>query len=493
MEPPPKKAAVDSKGSLPVGLRERLEKFGQEHTLHWLDVGKLSAAAAEDLAAQLESLDLARINDAFNSTHVDAGALAERAIEPPEPSSLISLASLPPEDRDRFEKIGMEEITSGRAAVVILGGGQGTRLGFDGPKGLYDVGLPSKKSLFQLYAERLVRLQKVASETAPSKVVVPLFVMTSPLNHATTASFFEANSYFGLEKDHVHFFAQGTLPALTTDGKIIMTRGSSVSESPDGNGGIYNALAVSGALTTLEEQYGARSVHVFSVDNAICKVCDPAFLGVCVDRDVEVGNKVVWKVAPEEKVGVVARKGGLPAVIEYTELAKENAEATDAAGKLLFGAGNICQHYFTVSFLRRVATAYKETPSLIPYHIAKKKIPFADPATGSMVAALEPNGIKLEAFIFDSFPLAANSVILEVKREEEFSPVKNAPGSASDSPDTARAMIMALHRRWAVAAGASISDHGAAFEVSPLISFSGEGLGPILKGRTFDGEPTHLE
>lgn len=162
----------------------------------------------------------------------------------------------------------------------------------------------------------------------------------------------------------------------------------------DGNGGIYHALDASGALAELEKR--TRSVHVFSVDNALCKVADPLFLGFCLDRAAEVGNKVVWKAAPSERVGVVARKAGKLSIVEYTELSKELSEATDQAGKLCFGAGNICNHYFTVEFLRRVVTAYREAPSLMPYHVASKKVPSAHPVTGATVEPTTPNGLKLE-------------------------------------------------------------------------------------------------
>jgi UDP-N-acetylglucosamine/UDP-N-acetylgalactosamine diphosphorylase len=470
---------------VPPELRASLENFGQSHCLTWLDKGCLSSDEASSLVKQLETLDLQRIADAFHST--SSSAPEAGAIEPPD--SCETLEAMDEKYRAQCEARGLAEIAEGRAAVIVLGGGQGTRLGFDFPKGMYNIGLPSGKSLFQLYAERVAKLQTLVAAAGSNgvPVVVPLLVMTSPLNHATTADYFAANNFFGLAPEHVHFFPQGTLPALTSGGHIVMTSGCQVSEAPDGNGGIYNALAASGALATLEETYRTRSVHVFSVDNAICKVADPVFLGYCLSKDAEVGNKVVWKAEPHEKVGVVARRGGRPAIVEYTELSAELAEAAGPDGKLLFGAGNICNHYFTVAFLKRVAKAYKETPEVMPYHEARKKVPFADPETGATVLPEAPNGTKLEAFIFDSFPLAARSALLEVNRATEFSPVKNPPGAATDSPDTARAMIMAEHRAWVVAAGGAAGPAGV--EVSPLVSYSGEGLASVVGGKTLaDGQ-----
>jgi len=481
-------------------LEERLVSFGQQHCLHWLKKGRLSVSQAKSLACSLKLLDLKRVRAVFeNSSAVSAAVASEVSIEPPEESSCVSLSAIPLSERLKYENIGKEEIAGGRAAVIILGGGQGTRLGFDGPKGMYDIGLPSGKSLFQLYAERIASLTRLvqddvnekdasASATAASStVVIPLFVMTSPLNHTATRNFFERNSFFGLHAEHVHFFPQGTLPALTqTEGKIIMQSGSEVSQAPDGNGGIYNALEVSGALAQLEG-YGCRSVHVFSVDNAISKAADPTFLGFCLSRKAEVGNKVVWKRSPEERVGVVARKDRRTAIVEYTELSGELAKSTDASGKLRFGAGNICNHYFTVPFLRHVATTYKEEPAVMPYHVAVKKIPEAHEDTGATVPPDEPNGAKLEAFIFDSFPLASSSVILEVDREEEFTPVKNAPGAKSDSPEAAKQMIADLHRNWVKTAGGSFSEDATStlFEISPFVSYAGEGLEKYCRGKIF--------
>ena len=505
-------------------LEAQLNEFGQMHTLNWLARGFLSYQQAALLVKQLSELDLQRVSDAYASTKKKVREGDQEAtshsdiIEPPDSSSCDSLEDMSSSDRLHFETLGSEEIASGKAAVVILGGGQGTRLGFDGPKGMYDIGLPSGKSLFQLYAERIVRLQQLVSASigGGKKINIPLYIMTSPLNNEITQGFFKQYGYFGLDSKHVHFFQQGTLPALTDDdapdggGKIIMQTGYTIAEAPDGNGGIYNAMEIAGVLSALEEAM-VRSVHVFSVDNAICKVADPLFLGYCLSRRADVGNKVVWKRSPEEKVGVVARRGGRTAIVEYSELSEDLAQSTAGdTGKLVFGAGNICNHYFTVPFLRKVVTAYRDEPTIMPYHVARKKIQCADPkSNGSMPPSNRPNGIKLEAFIFDSFPLAVNSAILEVKREEEFSPVKNAPGQGStDSPDTARCIIMSLHRRWAEENGAkfTIGNSGdadgsgsspdfALFEISPLVSYAGEGLGGLTSGAVYSplsDSPVHI-
>jgi len=478
---------ISGEVAVPEALAASLAEFGQSHLLTYMEKGLVSPEDGKKLIEKLALLDFKRVRDAFESTKgANEGEAKEEGegVEPPD--TYASVNGLSEEEKAACFARGMAEIIAGRAAVLVLGGGQGTRLGFDGPKGMYDIGLPSKATLFQMYAQRVKRLEMMADEAAgrfqlggmrAPPTEIPFVVMTSPLNHETTTNYFAQNSYFGLKEEQVRFFPQGTLPALTPEGKIVMTNGSTLSEAPDGNGGIYDALRVSGTLDVLEAR-GVRSVHVFSVDNAICKVCDPLFIGYCLGQGAAVGNKVVWKASAGEKVGVVAKRNGRPAIIEYSELGEEMAAKVDAEGKLLYGAGNICNHYFTLAFLRQVATAYRESPQVLPYHLAKKKVPYAG-EDGNTVVPETPNAVKLEAFIFDSFPLAASSAILEVNREEEFSPVKNAPGAASDSPDTARAMIAALHASWIAKAGGSL-EGGGVVEISPLVSYGGEGL----KGRT---------
>jgi UDP-N-acetylglucosamine/UDP-N-acetylgalactosamine diphosphorylase len=398
------------------------------------------------------------------------------------------------------QRVGLRAIAQGHVAALVLAGGQGTRLGFDGPKGLYDIGLPSHRSLFELIALRLKKLSQLASTcinncgdgsgSSSREQSVPFYIMTSPLNHEETFLYFQSKDNFGLGEENVFFFRQGMLPCLTEEGKIILEGAGRVAMAPDGNGGIYPSLQASGALQNMLDR-GIRYLHVFSIDNALVKPADPVFVGYCIDQKADCGNKVVWKSNPHEKVGVIAERNGRPCIVEYSEISKEMAEQTDADGRLVYGAGNICNHFYTVTFLRD--TILPNMGNL--YHVAHKKIPYYDAALDKTVTPESNNGIKLETFIFDVFPLAQNMAVMDVEREEEFAPVKNEPGSHCDSPDTARTMMSELAKRWVRAAGGTLlaggddddddapTKNSLVCEISPLTSYSGEGLEALVKGR----------
>jgi UDP-N-acetylglucosamine pyrophosphorylase/protein-arginine kinase len=463
------------------GLRAKFADAGQEQVFDFVD--KNTDAQNRELAAQLESLDLERIARLHTSamdydTKAQAGG-DQGTIEPLD--SFASVESATREQKDNWTKAGMDALAAGEVALLVLSGGQGTRLGFSGPKGKYDIGLPSGKTLFQLFGERLKKLTDLAATHGKKdSVTIPWAVMTSPMNHEETSTYFEEQSFFGLQKENVHFFAQGTLPCMTLDGKLMLETGHSVGAASDGNGGIYGALKTSGVLDNFKKK-GIKYVHVFSVDNAICRVADPMFMGYCISEGADCGNKVVWKAAPEEKVGVVAKRNGKPHVVEYSEITKAMSEQKDAKGKLVFGAGNICNHFYTTEFLDAV------TDDALIYHVARKQIPVPN-EKGEAVKPAEKNGIKLECFIFDAFPMSKKMAVLEGARADEFSPVKNAPGQGlPDSPDTARMMISEQHIRWAEAAGAKvIRDGDKPFEISPGQSYAGEGLSDILNGQTID-------
>mmetsp|Transcript_27423 Transcript_27423/g.86926 ORF Transcript_27423/g.86926 Transcript_27423/m.86926 type:complete len:364 (-) Transcript_27423:272-1363(-) len=338
---------------------------------------------------------------------------------------------------------------------------------------MYDIGMPSGKTLFQLMAERIVRLRhlckaKFGDNDLPS---VPFLVMTSPLNHETTSTFFAENAYFGLSSNDVKFFVQGTLPCFTPEGQMILEAKDKVATAPNGNGGFYPALADAGLTEELRER-GVECLHVFSVDNALVKPADPKFIGFCLSKEADCGNEVVWKRDASEKVGVVASRGGKPCIVEYSEISDADRQKTDASGKLVYGAGNICNHFFSLAFIVDVVL-----PGMSDmYHVAKKKIPALDSASGETLTPDEANGIKLETFIFDCFPQSQTMAILGVDRENYFSPVKNAPGSEKDSPDTAREALSEQARAWVRAAGGEVSEGDALCEISPLVSFDGEGL-----------------
>lgn len=467
-------------------LREKYAKFGQEHVFKFLE--KLTPEEQSELVKQLEAIDVARCKTLFEaSVHPSKSEDSEDAAEkitPVDPKEVASADAIK-ENKEEWSKKAYESMARGEIAFVVLSGGQGTRLGFDRAKGMYDIGLPSHKSLFQLMGERLRCLRRIVAEatsTSEKKVSIPWYIMTSPLNDADTRSFFKENRNFGLGEKEVQFFPQGTLPCMTPEeGKFILETKGSLAVAPDGNGGIYHAMETNGIFADMKTR-GVKYMHVTSVDNSLVQPADPIFVGFCLSKDAEVGNKGCPKVSWDEKVGVMARKNDKPSVVEYSELDEALAKQTDEEGNLLFRSGNICNHLFSIDFLQN-----KALPALAnTYHVAHKKIPYANDE-GVKTTPTSPNGIKLEMFIFDVFPHAANFAVFECDREEEFAPVKNAPGEATDSPDSARAMTFALHRRWLESSKANLETENdakaetLACEVSPLVSMRGEGLEKLVQ------------
>lgn len=410
------------------------------------------------------------INDSLGHFH----SAHETAVKPtadfkPVPANVVNLDSLNlSQELLQYQTIGNDAIRSGKVAAVILSGGQGTRLGFNGPKGMYSIGLPSNKSIFQIHVERI---RKVANLTQSSGI--PIYVMTSDLNHEIIKGYFANNNYFGYPANDIIFFEQGLEPCFTFEGKIILDSDRGLALAPDGNGGIYKALKQSGCVEDMKSR-GIEHLHIFGIDNVLTKSLDPIFIGACISKQLECGNKVVWRASKSEKVGVTAEYQGKMHILEYSEIPQELAETVDDNGKLLFGAANICNHYLSFSFL-----VEKVLPNISSiYHLANKKIPYWDPVEKKTITPTTPNGVKLEMFIFDVFPYAEKWAVVEVHRDDEFAPVKNEPGNAQDSPDTARMLMSNQGEKWLKRAGAIVSKTEATsvIEVSPLVSYAGEGL-----------------
>jgi UDP-N-acetylglucosamine/UDP-N-acetylgalactosamine diphosphorylase len=452
-------------------LRQKYEKANQEHVFAFYD--DLDTDGKGALFEQLSGFDPDHINIlADKALHPPKESDQAPAINPLPESATASLLETTDEQKDKWYKEGLSRIAQNKVAVVLMAGGQGTRLGSSDPKGCFDIGLPSHKSLFQMQAERIWKVQQLAKQHASASTapVVPWYVMTSGPTRAPTEKFFQEHNYFGLDKANVVVFEQGVLPCISNEGKILMESKSKVAVAPDGNGGIYQALVLSEARTDMRKR-GIEHVHAYCVDNCLVKVADPVFIGFSATKDADIGTKVVRKRAANEPVGLIVEKNGKPDVVEYSEIDQEMAEAKDTGERLKFRAANIVNHYYSFGFLE----AIEEWGHKLPHHVAKKKIPFMDTQTGETVKPEKPNGIKLEQFVFDVFPFVPMEkfACLEVDRKEEFSPLKNARGSAEDNPDTSRADIMDQGTRWLQAAGATVVSEGTAkgVEVSPLISY----------------------
>uniref|UniRef100_A0A8C5QBJ1 UDP-N-acetylglucosamine pyrophosphorylase 1 like 1 n=1 Tax=Leptobrachium leishanense TaxID=445787 RepID=A0A8C5QBJ1_9ANUR len=475
-----------------AGVRGKLREAGQEQLLRFWD--ELSPAEREALLVELRPLEPGELKEhcqrAERAYSGESGApqRLDSNMSPLHPQLLGSTKHSPPGQLNAWEEEGFLQISQNKVAVLLLAGGQGTRLGVSYPKGMYRVGLPSGKTLYQLQAERIRRVQQLASEKHATECTVPWYIMTSEFTLSPTQKFFKEHNYFGLARSDVIMFEQRMIPAVGFDGKAILERKNKVAMAPDGNGGLYRALSDNQILEDMERR-GVSYIHVYCVDNILVKMADPVFIGFCVSKGADCGAKVVEKAYPAEPVGVVCQVDGVFQVVEYSEISPETVEKRNPDGSLTYNAGNICNHFFTLEFLQKMSRSLEP---LLGYHMAVKKVPYVD-EEGNLVKPSRPNGIKMEKFVFDVFQFAKNFVAFEVLREEEFSPLKNADTADKDTPTTARRALLWQHYRWARKAGARFinvndsreaeqsscsesEDPPAVCEVSPLVSYFGEGL-----------------
>jgi UDP-N-acetylglucosamine/UDP-N-acetylgalactosamine diphosphorylase len=420
-------------------LRAHFAEFGQDHVFrHW---ERLDVAERERLLVQAARIDLGALQRAH--------AVLSR---PPSAENLqldpVGIERLPEYGGDSERAAaarlrGEEMLADGRVAPLVVAGGQGTRLGFDAPKGVFPIGPVSDRTLFEIQAQKIRGLRRRYGRA------LPWCVMTSDATDAATRDFFRKADFFGLPEVDVLFFRQGMVPSMDFEGRLFLAARDRIFENPDGHGGSLTALLSSGVLDELERR-GIDTVFYYQVDNPLVRMCDPVYLGFHEGAGAEVSCKVVRKTDPPEKVGIVARANGRIGIVEYTELSDEDRFARDAAGELVYWAGNIAIHLFTTAFARRVAG---DAERLLPYHASEKKIPHIDDE-GRPVTPEQPNGRKLERFVFDALPAAKEVCVVETDRAGEFSPVKNAEGGSS--PETARRGLMARYRSWLTAAGVAI-------------------------------------
>ncbi|MEX2187184.1 MAG: UDPGP type 1 family protein [Pirellulales bacterium] len=435
-------------------LLQRLASGDQRHVLRFWD--ELSAAQRQRLAAQVDALDLELVARLFSDRDAveDYGALAARANGPP---AFRVGRNDGPISRTAARKRGASAIAEGKVGAVLVAGGQGSRLGFEHPKGMFPIGPVSDHSLFQILLEKLAATRRRHGAT------IPLYVMTSDATHDETVAYLTERRFFGLPAEDVRFFQQGNLPAVDAEtGKLLLADHDSLALSPDGHGGMLAALEKSGALAEMQRR-GLERLFYFQVDNPLVVMCDREFLGYHVLSGSEMSTQVVAKTAPDDRVGNVVSVDDQVRIIEYSDLPLEYAAARNADGALRLWAGSVAVHVFDVAFLARMA----DSPVGTPYHVARKAVACLD-AAGNLISPRgdEKNAIKFERFIFDLLPAARRSIVMEVDAALAFAPVKNATGAAKDTPESVKRQMVAVHRRWLESAGAEI-DGEADVEVRP--------------------------
>jgi UDP-N-acetylglucosamine/UDP-N-acetylgalactosamine diphosphorylase len=452
---------------IPVDLKSRLEAHGQAHAFRFWN--ELSDAERQRLVRQLESLDLERVAAIWASRqqaeHEPRGeSLADVARKAVPPASIVRLPRTPEarEEWERARKAGEELLRAGKVGAILVAGGQGTRLGFDRPKGEFPIGPVSHATLYQVLAEQVLARSRRAGKP------IPYFIMTSDATHADTVAFFNGHKFFGLPPGDVYFFEQGNMPAVdAATGKLLMAEKGALSTSPDGHGGMLAALAKAGLLDAMKQR-GIEFLYYHQVDNPTAIVCDPVFLGFHAERGAEMSIKVVAKRSASERMGVAVDVNGRTQIIEYSDLPADVAAKTDDRGELLLWAGSTAIHVFSRSFLERAA----QSETALPFHIAHKKVPYCN-EQGQHIGPERENAYKFERFIFDALPAARRSLVLETDRAREFNPVKNATGD--DSPDTAREALSRLHRGWLREAGVIVEDQ-IPVEISPLFALDADEL-----------------
>jgi UDP-N-acetylglucosamine/UDP-N-acetylgalactosamine diphosphorylase len=457
-------------------LQRRLHEAGQDHVLAWWP--KLSEDQRQAFAQELNALDLDQLRQLYTRRHEVSAVPAEDRIAP------IPVAKLDPKDTATRGQ-GEEALRRGEVAILVVAGGQGTRLGFDHAKGLFPIGPVTSKPLFQVHVEKVLALKRRYGRP------LPLLVMTSPATHDETVAFFQRHAFFGLPHQEVTFFRQGTMPALDLEtGKLLLEAPGSLCLSPNGHGGTLLALADAGLFDVLRHQ-GVRHVFYYQVDNPLVQVADPLFLGHHIRNRAEVSTKAIIKNGPLDKLGNLVLIDGRCSMIEYSDLPEALARQTDSAGQLRFRVGNPAIHIFDLDFLERVTTGDLR----IPFHVAKKKVPHLD-ERGLTVHPTSENALKFEMFIFDVLPKAQRWTVVETDRQLEFHPLKNATGP--DSPADVKQAMSNVFGSWLEQAGATLPreanrDVAIMLEISPLFALEAEDLRGKITAGTRIAQATYFD
>ena len=388
-----------------------LTEYGQQHLLYYFD--RLDDTEKDSLLSQIQQTDFSILNSLNRDDSAKNGP-----IEPPD-------TAVTSKQGEKYKKTGIKTIKDGKVACVLLAGGQGTRLGSDKPKGMYNIGVTRELYIFECLINNLLDVVKLTDTW------IPLYVMTSEDNNRDTVGFLKEKNFFGYNSEYVKFFIQDMSPCLDFNMKILMQDRHSIVLSPNGNGSWFSAMVKSGLIKNLKEN-GIEWLNVFSVDNVLQRMADPVFIGSVIDMGYECGSKVVSKSDPFERVGVLCKENGKPSIIEYYEMTDDMKSQLDSSGKLAYRYGVTLNYLFRTEHLEKLANAR------MPVHLAEKKIPFMN-RDGDFVIPDKPNGYKLETLVLDIVRMQGNCLPFEIDRETEFAPIKNMHGA--DSVDTARELL----------------------------------------------------
>lgn len=400
-------------------VREKVDEYNQHQILRFYD--ELAEREREEFEEELENLDFSLLEVLKNKKSNAERNGISTVYEPLEALKLDDIM----EHYTEFETVGVDAIRRCKVGAVLLAGGQGTRLGFDKPKGMFNIGETRELYIFQCLIQNLI---KVVNQ---SGAYIPLFIMTSDKNDKDTREFFVKHDYFGYDKDYIFFFIQEMAPSVDYNGKLLLEEKHKLSLSPNGNGGWFSSMVKAGLLDKVSAM-GVEWLNVFAVDNVLQKMADPVFIGATIQSGKPSGSKVVRKASPDERVGVMCKENGKPSIVEYYELTEEMKNQRDSNGEPAYNYGVI------LNYLLKVDSLVSILDKQLPVHIVEKKIPFID-EYGNKISPSEPNGYKFEELILDMIHLLDDCLVFEVVRNREFAPVKNKEGV--DSIETARALL----------------------------------------------------
>lgn len=452
-----------------------LGDLGQRHLLAFW--GELAETQKQQLLDDLDRIDFKRVTPALIDQMVRCKPPFHKPAKIDPPDAFPAKPDIRRIDEYRKARAaGEDAIRAGAVAAFTVAGGEGTRLGFNGPKGAFAISPIRNATLFQLFAEQLLGVRRRYGRQPH------WYIMTSLGNHAATEAFFEQHEFFGLGRDNLTLFRQGQMPVFHPDGRIALAEKHRVALSPDGHGGSLRAIADSGALAQMRK-HGVQHISYFQVDNPLVQAIDPLFIGLHATTGSQMSSKAVSKANDFERVGVFCRMDGRLGVIEYSDLPEELAVARNPDGSRRFDAGSIAIHALDRTFVEQVTTA--GAAAQLPWHRAEKKVDVLDDA-GRLVRPDKPNVVKLELFVFDAIPLARNPLVLFTRREEEFSPVKNADGA--DSPATTRQDLLRRAARWLESCGITVSRDASGnpatmLEISPAFALDAADLQTQLRQR----------